>query len=121
MANMQTVPFVDPQTIRAAATGTGTFTYSMQGIDRASLQLNSTFSIGGSTGVVTLQISNDGTHFVGFSTAKTVTLTGGTTDSALFELGDIDYVFLRVSFAAPSAGTLAMQGVLYGTGNSHTW
>jgi len=121
MANMQTVPFVDTQTIRAAAAGTSTFTYNMQGIDRASLQLNSTFSIGGSTDVVTLKISNDGVHFVGFSTAKTVTFTGGTTDSAIFELGDIDYVWLQVSSAAPSAGTVALQGVLYGTGNSQTW
>lgn len=121
MSNMQTVPFVDTQTIRAAASGTSTFVYSMQGIDRASLQLNSTFSVGGSTGVVTLQVSNDGVHFVGFSTAKTVTFTGGTTDSALFELGAIDYVFLQVSAAAPSAGTLALQGVLYGTGGSQVW
>ncbi len=114
MSNPQTVPLVNTQTIRAAATGTSTFVYNMQGIDRASLQLNSTFSIGGSTDAVTLQISNDGVHYVGFSVAKTVTLTGGTTDSALFELGSIDYVFLQVSMAAPSAGTLAMQGVLYG-------
>ena len=118
MANKQTVPFVDTQTIRAAATGTSTFDYNLQGVDRASLQLNSTFSIGGSTDVITLQISNDGVHFVGFATAKTVTLTGGTTDSALFELGAIDYVFLRVFMAAPSAGTLAMQGVLYGVATS---
>lgn len=121
MGNMQTTPFVDTQTIRAAAAGTSTFIYNMEGIGRASLQLNSTFSIGGSTDVVTLQISNDGTHFVGFSTAKTVTFTGGTTDSALFELGDIDYVFLRVSAAAPSAGTLALQGVLYGTSGSQAF
>ncbi len=121
MSNPQVVPLVDTQTISAATTGTRTFDYKMIGIDRASIQLNSTFSIGGSTGVITLQISNDGVHYVGFSTAKTVTLTGGTTDSALFELGDIDYAFLRVSAASPSAGTLALQGVLYGTGNSQTW
>lgn len=121
MSNMQTVPFVDTQTIRAAAAGTSSFVYDMKGIDRASLQLNSTFSIGGSTDVVTLQISNDGVNYVGFSVAKTVTFTGGTTDSALFELGSIDFVFLKVSVAAPSAGTLALQGVLYGTGNAQTW
>lgn len=121
MSNMQTVPFVDTQTIRAAGSGTSVFNYNMQGVDRASLQLNSTFSIGGSTDVVTLKVSNDGTHFVNFSTTKTVTFTGGTTDSALFELGDIDYVWLQVSAAAPSAGTVALQGVLYGTGNSQAW
>src|SRR5579872_519198 len=119
--NMQTVPFVDKQTIIAATAGTGSFVYDMKGIDCASLQLNSTFSIGGSTGVVTLQVSNDGVNFVGFSTAKTVTFTGGTTDHALFELGSIDYAFLQVSSAAPSAGTLALQGVLYGTGGSQVW
>ena len=120
MANMQTVPFVDTQTIITAAAGTASFTYNMQGIDRASLQLNSTLTAA-ATDVVTLSISNDGINFVGFSTAKTVTFTGGTTDHALFELGAIDYVFLRVSSAAPSAGTLTLQGVLYGTGGSQVW
>lgn len=121
MSNMQTVPFVDTQTIVPATAGTSSFVYNMQGIDRASIQLNSTFSVGGSTGVVTLKISNDGVHYMDFPVAKTVTLTGGTTDSALFELGAIDYVFLKVSTAAPSAGTLALQGVLYGTGGSQAW
>jgi len=121
MSNAQTVPLIDTQTIIAATVSTGSFIYDLKGIDRASLQLNSTFSIGGSTGVITLSISNDGVHFVGFSIAKTVTLTGGTTDSALFELGSIDYVFLKVSSATPSAGTLALQGVLYGTGGSQVW
>lgn len=121
MSNMQTVPFVDTQLISAATSGTRTFVYNMQGIDRASIQLNSTFSIGGSTGVVTLLISNDNVHFVPFAVTKTVTLTGGTTDSALFELGAIDYCYLQVSIASPSAGTLAMQGVLYGTGGSQVW
>ena len=119
--NMQTVPLVDTQIISAATSGTRTFNYNMEGIDRASLQLNSTFSIGGSTGVITLMISNDGVHFVPFAVSRTVTLTGGTTDSALFELGAIDYVWLQVSAAAPSAGTLALQGVLYGTGGSQVW
>lgn len=121
MANSQVVPFVDNQLIIPATASTGSFVYNMQGIDRASLQLNSTFSIGGSTGVVTLKISNDGVHFVDFAVAKTVTLTGGTTDSALFELGAVDYVFLQVSSATPSAGTLALRGFLYGTGGSQVW
>lgn len=122
MLNMQTVPFVDSQVIVPALTSTsGTFNYNMQGIDRASLQLNTTFSNAGDTDVVTLKVSNDGVHFVGFSTAKTVTFTGGTTDSALFELGAIDYVWLQVSWASPSAHTFFMQGVLYGTGGSQVW
>lgn len=121
MSNAQTIPLIDKQIIIPATASTGNFVYNMQGIDRASLQINSTFSVGGSTGVVTLQISNDGVHYVPFAVTKTVTLTGGTTDSALFELGAIDYVFLQVSTATPSAGTLALQGVLYGTGGSQVW
>src|ERR1700733_7277638 len=120
MSNMQTVPFVDTQTIIPATSGTGSFVYNMQGIDRASLQLNATLG-STDTAVVTLSISNDGVNFSGFSTAKTITFTGGSLTSGLFELGAIDYVFLMVSSAAPSAGTLSLQGVLYGTGGSRVW
>lgn len=120
MANMQTVPFVDVQNIITAAAGTAHFDYNMQGIDRASLQLHSTLTAA-ATDVVTLSISNDGVNFVGFSVAKTVTFTGGTTDDALFELGAIDYCFLRVSSATPSAGSLTLKGILYGTGGSQVW
>lgn len=120
MSNMQTVPFVDHQTIITAASGTASFVYNLQGVDRASLQLRSTLTAA-ATVVVTLSMSNDGVHFSPFSTAKTVTFTGGTTDDALFELGAIDYCYLRVSSAAPSAGTLTLQGWLYGTGGSQVW
>lgn len=120
MPNMQTVPFVDSQVIVAATAGTGSFVYNMQGIDRASLQLNATLSAT-NTAVITLSISNDGVNYSAFSTAKTITFTNGTTNTGLFELGAIDYVFLKVSSAAPSGGTLALQGVLYGTGGSQVW
>lgn len=120
MSNMQTVPFVDNQIIITAAAGTASFVYNMQGVDRASLQLRSTLTAA-ATDVVTLSISNDGVHFSGFSTAKTVTFTGGTTDDAMFELGAIDYCYLKVSSATPSAGTLTLQGWLYGTGGSQVW
>lgn len=120
MSNMQTVPFVDVQTIIPATASTGSFVYSMQGIDRASLQLNATLSAA-NTAVITLSISNDGVNYSGFSTAKTITFTNGTTNTGLFELGAIDYVFLKVSSATPSGGTLALQGVLYGTGGSQVW
>ncbi len=93
----------------------------MQGVDRASIQLNTTFSNAGDTDVVTLKISNDGINFVPFSISKTVTFTGGTTDSALFELGAIDYVWLQVSWAAPSAHTFKLDSYLYGTGGSQVW
>jgi hypothetical protein len=118
--NMQTVPFVDTQIIVSTTSSTGSFVYNMQGIDRASLQLNATLS-STNTAAITLLISNDGINFVNFSTTKTVTFVNGTTNSALFELGAIDYVFLKVSSAAPSAGTLSLQGVLYGTGGSQVW
>lgn len=120
MSNMQTVPFVDHQTLATAATTGGHFDYNMQGVDRASLQLNATLT-GTDTDVVTLQISNDGVNFVGFSTAKTVTFTGGGVINALFELGAIDYVFLRVSWATPSADAVTIVGYLYGTGGSQVW
>lgn len=120
MANMQTVPFVDNQTIIPATASTGSFIYNMQGVDRASLQLNATLSAT-NTAVITLSISNDGVNFSGFSTAKTITFTNGTTNTGVFELGAIDYVFLRVSSATPSGGTLALQGIMYGTGGSQVW
>lgn len=120
MSNMQTVPFVDAQTIISAAPSTASFIYNMQGIDRASLQLRSTLTAA-ATAVVTLSISNDGVHFSGFSTAKTVTFNGGTLDDALFELGAIDYCYLKVSSATPSSGNLTLQGWLYGTGGAQVW
>lgn len=113
MSNLQTTPLVDTQTIASAASGSGSFIYNMQGIGRASLQLNATLS-STNTDVVTLSISNDGINFVGFSVAKTVTFTGGGVINALFELGSIDYAYLKVSWGAPSAGTVTLVGVLYG-------
>lgn len=112
--NMQTTPFVDHQVIANAAASGGHFDYNMEGVGRASLQLNATLT-GTDTDVVTLQISNDGINFVGFSTAKTVTFTGGGTINALFELGSIDYAYLRVSWADPSASTVTLDAYLYGT------
>lgn len=111
--NKQTPPLVDTQTLVSATTSSGTFNYNMEGIDRASIQLNATLTAS-DTAAITLNISNDGVHFVGFSTAKTVTFTGGGTVNALFELGSIDYVWLQVAWGAPSASTLTLQGVLYG-------
>lgn len=95
-----------------AAAATGSVIFDMRGIDRASVQIDTTLTAA-ATDVLTLQLSNDGTNFVGFATAKTVTFTGGTTDHALFELGSIDYAFLRLSFAAPSAGNIAAVCTLY--------
>jgi hypothetical protein len=109
------IPSITTTTLATAATGSGTYVYDMRGTNIASLQLNSTFDTPAATDVITLKISNDGVNFVAFSTNKTVTLTGGTTDHALFELGVIDYAFLQVDMAAPSAGTLTVVGVLYAT------
>lgn len=111
--NQQTTPLIDSQTIANAATAAGSFIYNMQGIGRASLQLNATLS-STNTDVITLTISNDGVHFVAFSVAKTVTFTGGGTLNALFELGAIDYAYLKVGWADPSGGAVTLVGVLYG-------
>lgn len=104
------VPSNETLTLLTAATS-GSYTYDLRGVDRASIQLHATLTAA-ATDVITLTISNDGTNFVAFSTAKTVTLTGGGTVDALFELGAIDYAYLRVSAAAPSAGTVTLTGTL---------
>jgi hypothetical protein len=113
MSNKQTTPLVDTQTIANAAAAGGSFIYNMQGIGRASLQLNATLS-STNTDVITLTISNDGVIFNAFSSAKTVTFTGGGTLSTLFELGSIDYAYLKVSFGTPSGGTVTLVSILYG-------
>ena len=107
------LPSFITKTIATAASGAGTAVYDMRGIERASLQIDSVFSNAGDTDAITLKISNDNTNFLAFSTNKTVTLTGGTTDHALFELGPIDYAYLQVSYAAPSAHTVSLSGTLY--------
>lgn len=104
-------PSVTTTTLVTATGILGSYVYNMQGIDRASLQLNATLTAS-DTDVVTLTLSNDGVNFVAFSTAKTVTFTGGGTVNALFELGAIDYVYLKVGWAAPSASTLTLVGVM---------
>lgn len=104
-------PSVTTTTLASAAAAGGSYVYNMQGIDRASLQLNATLS-STNTDVVTLSISNDGVTYSGFSVAKTITFTGGGTLSGLFELGSIDYVFLKVSYATPSGGNVTLVGVL---------
>lgn len=108
------VPRITTVTMAAAASGAGHYDFDMRGANIASLQINATLS-GTDTDAITLQISNDGVNFVGFSTAKTVTFTGGGTVNALFELGTIDYVWLRVSYGAPSADTVTLVGILYAT------
>lgn len=108
------IPVITTLAIATAASSGSTYDIDMRGANVASLQLAATLS-STNTDVVTLQISNDGTNFVGFSTAKTVTFTGGGTLNALFELGIIDYVWLRVSYATPSAGTVTLVGTLYAT------
>lgn len=105
-------PYIKTDTLVTATATLGTYDYDMRGANLASLQLNSTLTVA-ETAVVTLLISNNGVNFVPFAVSKTVTFTGGTLDSALFELGAVDYVWLRVSWAAPSGGTLTLVGCLY--------
>lgn len=111
MAITVMTPSVTTTTIANAATSGGSLIYNLNGVDRASLQLNATLT-GVATDVVTLTLSNDGINFVAFAVAKTVTFTGGGTVNALFELGAIDYVFLKVSYATPSASTVTLVGIL---------
>lgn len=104
------VPQVVTTTLLAAA-ASGSYIYDLRGVDRASIQLRATLTAA-ATDVITLTISNDGTNFVAFAVAKTVTLTGGGTVDALFELGAIDYAYLKITAAAPSAGTVTLTGTL---------
>lgn len=104
------VPSIVTTTLLSAA-ASGTYIYDLRGVDRASLQLHSTLTAA-ATAVITLTCSNDGVTFIAFPVAKTVTFTGGTTDDAIFLLGAIDYVYLRVASAAPSAGTITLTGTL---------
>lgn len=94
-----------------AATQLGHTDFDLEGVDRGSIQLAATLTVA-DTDVVTLQLSNDGSHFVAFAVAKTVTFTGGTTDYAVFELGAIDYRYLRVNWAAPSAHALTLDATV---------
>ncbi len=108
------IPVITTTVIANAAAAGGSYVYDMRGANIASLQLTATLS-STNTDVITLKISNDGVNFVGFSTAKTVTFTGGGTLSALFELGAIDYVYLQVNYATPSGGNVTLVGTLYAT------
>jgi hypothetical protein len=122
MIDPKVVPYVETRVLAPALTAlAGSYVYDLRGIDRASLQLNTAFTNAGDTDVVTLSISNDGISFSAFSTPKTITFTGGTTDTGLFQLGAIDYVFLKVGYAATSAHTFTLTGVLYATGGSQVW
>jgi len=109
------VPTINTGTAASAIGTAGTTNIDLLGVDRASIQLHTVFSNAGDTDVVTLKISNDGTNFLAFSTNKTVTFTGGTTDNALFELGAIDYRYLQISWAATSAHTFTLTYTLYAT------
>lgn len=104
-------PSVRTDTLANAASSGGAVIYNLQQVDRASLQLHATLTAA-ATCAITLTWSNDGVNFIAFSTAKTVTLTGGGTVDAGFELGSIDYVFLQVSYGTPSSGNVTLTGVM---------
>lgn len=107
------LPSLTTYTVATAAASGGTYNIDMRGVGLASIQIDSVFSNAGDTDVITLKLSNDGVNFVAFATAKTVTLTGGTTDHALFELGAIDYAYLQVAYANPSAHTVSLSATVY--------
>jgi hypothetical protein len=109
------IPQLLSLSIATAASSGSSFVQDMRGTNIASLQLHASLSSGGATDVITLQISNDNVNYVGFSTAKTVTFTQGGTVDALFELGVIDYAYLKIVYATPSAGNVTLTGTLYAT------
>lgn len=105
------LPGIQTTTLASATNISGTYKYDMRGIDRASLQLNATWDTS-DTSTVTLKISNDGVNFSTFSTSKTLSISGATI--GLFELQNIDYAFLQVSWTTPAVPhQLTLVGVLY--------
>lgn len=103
-------PILSKLSIATANALAGTYVIDMQPGGHASLQLNATWDVSDTT-TVTLKISNDGVNYAGFSTAKTLSVSGTTT--GLFELGEIDYRFLQISWTSPASHMLTLVGFLY--------
>ena len=109
------IPSITLITVTPSTASSGSCIVDMRGTNISSIQLDTIFSNPGDTDAVTLLISNDGVNFCAFATNKTVTFTGGTTDHAMFQLGVVDYAWLKISYAAPSAHTFSASGILYST------
>lgn len=105
-------PILTTTTLATADLSSGTYVYDMQPGGLASLQLNGSFATADST-TITLKLSNDGVTFVAFSTNKTGSISSATSGTFMFELGQIDYRYLQVSWTAPSTYGLTLTGVLY--------
>jgi hypothetical protein len=119
MSNAQVTPFIQNLTLANAIATSGSFVYNMEGIGRASLQLNATWNVSDTT-TVSLKISNDGVNFVDFSTPKTLAVNGTTT--GLFELGNVDYWYLQVSWTTPAGGhNLTLVGWMNGRDGKASW
>lgn len=103
-------PILNTLTMATATTTSGSYLIDMQPGGQASLQLNATWDTS-DTSTITLAISNDGVNFVSFATSKTLSVSGNT--YGLFELGQIDYRYLQVSWTAPSTYHLTLIGYLY--------
>ncbi len=106
---MQTPLLTTTARVTASSTS-GSYVIDLRGVDRAAIQLNiSGASLGTST--VTLKASLDNANFIGFSTAKTLAVSGAT--NGWFDLGSVNFPFLQVSWTTPSAGVITIQEVLY--------
>lgn len=93
-----------------ANAASGNYVVDLRGVDRAAIQLVvSGASLGTST--ITLTASLDNVNFIGFSTAKTLAVSGST--NGWFDLGSVNYPFLRVAWTTPSAGVITIVETLY--------
>jgi hypothetical protein len=102
-------------TTNGPTTGSGSYVIDLSNVHLGSLQLNATWDSSDTT-TVTLKCSNDDINFVGFSTAKTLSVSG--TTNGLFELGVIDYRYLQVNWSAPGSGNnLTLVGTFYAAPN----
>jgi hypothetical protein len=106
---MQT-PLIQVTNRVTASAASGSYVIDLRGVDRAALALViSGASLGTST--LTLKMGLDTTTFVVFATTKTLAISGAT--NGIFDLGQINYPYLQVSWTTPSAGVITIVETLY--------
>lgn len=107
---MQTPFIVNTTLVTAGAVG-GSSVIDFRGADRGAVQ----FAVSGAgltTSTITLTASLDGVNYNAFSTAKTLAVSG--TTNGWFDLGPIQYPFLKVSWTTPGAGVITIVATVYG-------
>lgn len=103
-------PSLNTSAIVTASASGGSSVFDLRSVDRAALQL----VVSGAsltTSTITLTVSLDGTNYIGFAVAKTLAVSGAT--NGWFDLGQINYPYLKVSWTAPGAGVITIVATTY--------